>query len=540
MEKQWADQTIEKYFQKIYGFAVKKSYSPEEIDDLCGEMVKEVYLSFLSAKEIQNVEGYVWRICEHTYAKYVALSKKKQGISIDGMELPYYDEIDLGEAEEELKLLRREVAFLSQTRRRIVFRFYYEGKSIRSIATEMGLPEGTVKWHLNKAKNELKEGLLMERKIGKLGLSPIEALEIGHNGSPGTKGGPEAYLGDKINLNIVYSVYDTPRTKDEIAQELGMTPVFLEERINLLEENGFLVKTSGKKYTTYVKFNAKGVSLEQGEYLLKQKLQAAKEIAAIYVPKIREAIKDFKDVYIPGGNRELFEAAVIFHAVSETCLPIKRDLSKYRIRTLDGGDYIAHVMQQVEIEDPEYQIKLEVTNPDYFFCGTMNRESGKYPGVGSWSIDNRYCSRMGGWQNNRTDDYEYLYEYFTGAITDSVANREKFDRLRGRGFLTEDGKVNVMVAQRGKELLYSIVPDLDTELEEKYASIALEQALLLAKRYPAHMQDLIVYETGNGFFGPMVAIMVMDELYSNGTFKPLTEQEKVTSQLIMFSDVLPK
>lgn len=78
------------------------------------------------------------------------------------------------ESEEELSRLRREIAFLKEKRRQIVYRFYYEDKSISVIAKEMEIPEGTVKWHLNKAKIELKEGLLMERKIGKLGLSPMK------------------------------------------------------------------------------------------------------------------------------------------------------------------------------------------------------------------------------------------------------------------------------------------------------------------------------------------------------------------------------
>jgi hypothetical protein len=33
--------------------------------------------------------------------------------------------------------------------------------------------------------------------------------------------------------------------------------------------------------------------------------------------------------------------------------------------------------------------------------------------------------------------------------------------------------------------------------------------------------------------------MVMDVLYSNGTFQALTEREKITSNLILFTDVLP-
>lgn len=67
----------------------------------------------------------------------------------------------------------------------------------------------------------------MERKIGKLGLSPIVASSIGHSGQPGSQGGPEHYLGDKLNLNIVYSVYHSPKTKEEIAEELGVTLVYI-------------------------------------------------------------------------------------------------------------------------------------------------------------------------------------------------------------------------------------------------------------------------------------------------------------------------
>jgi hypothetical protein len=43
-----------------------------------------------------------------------------------------------------------------------------------------------------------------------------------------------------------------------------------------------------------------------------------------------------------------------------------------------------------------------------------------------------------------------------------------------------------------------------------------------------------------GFIGNTVALMVMDILYGNETFKELTDREKITSNLLMFCDVLPK
>lgn len=223
MEKHIADQIITTYFQKIYGFAVKKSFSYDEAEDLCSDIIQQVYVSLLKSTEIINVEGYIWRISEYTYSKYVSSKKKRKGISINGIDIPYEDSFICEDNEEDVKRLRREIAFLTEKRRRIVYLFYYKNASVSYISKELGIPEGTVKWHLNKARSELKEGFLMERKIGRLGMEPITAINYGHDGNPGNNEGPEFYLGDKLNLNIVYSVYHAPKTREEIAEELGIT-----------------------------------------------------------------------------------------------------------------------------------------------------------------------------------------------------------------------------------------------------------------------------------------------------------------------------
>ena len=74
------------------------------------------------------------------------------------MEIPLYGDCALADTDEDLKRLRREIAFLTEKRRQIVYRFYYEDTPVSVIAKEMDIPEGTVKWHLNRARNELKEG----------------------------------------------------------------------------------------------------------------------------------------------------------------------------------------------------------------------------------------------------------------------------------------------------------------------------------------------------------------------------------------------
>ena len=539
MNKQQADELIVQYLPKIYGFAMKKAFSYQEAEELSSDIVAEVHLSMLSAKEIVNIDGYVWRISEHVYSKFVSSKKKREGISIDGMDFPDDTSVWDDDVDTELDLLRREIAFLTQTRRKIVYSFYYENKTISTITKEMGIPEGTIKWHLNKAKNDLKEGFIMERKIGKLGIKPIEAIGFSHSGNPGSNGGTEHYLGNKLNLNIVYSVYHTPKTLTEIAEELGVTPVYIEDTVAELVANGFLVEQAGKRYTTYVCFNPETYSLELKDKRLQKKMEIAKLLVREYVPQIRAAIADVKDIYIPSGNRELFEAAAIFYAVNNKCnLGSKIDLSQYCIKTLAGGNFIPYVDIPATQSDPDYVSPQ--TFPPYWACGDMNRWSEKYPSIHAWSFDTRYSSRTGAWKNNLTSDYEYLYEFMTGAIENTPANKEKFDRLKARGYLTEDNKVNIMVMRNEAKAFFAKLPSLSEEIKKTFADYALEHAMLVAKNYPPQMRDLVVARYVGSFVDSTVALMVMDILYENGTFRPLTEREKVTSNLLMFCDQLPQ
>lgn len=539
MKKQQADELIVKYLPKIYGFAVKKTFSFDEAEELCSDIVAEVYASLLSSSEIYNIDGYVWRISQHVYSKFVSSRKKQEGISINGIVIPD-DSANLDEdAEAELLLLRREIAFLTQTRRQIVYSFYYENKPISVIAKELGIPEGTVKWHLNKARNDLKEGFIMERKIGKLGIKPIEAINFGHFGNPGSNEATEYYLKNKLNLNIVYSVYHEPKTLLEIAEELGVTPVYIEDTVKELEANGFLVMQAGKRYTTYVRFNPETYSGEESDKTWQKRQEIAQILVREYVPQIRKAIADIKEIYIPGGNRELFEAAAVFYAVTNNCdLLTNLDHSKYYIKTLAGGDFIATVNIPSVQRDPDYTIVHNFSS--YWACDGMMRGSEKYPSVYCWSTDNRLCSREGGWQNNRTEDYEYLYEFMTGAIDDTPANLEKYARLRERCFLSDDNKLNIMVMLSSPNAFFSKLPALDEKLKATFADYALEAAMRYAEDFPPQMRDLVVTGTANKFIDGVVALMVMDILYENGTFRPLNEAEKITANLIMFCDKLPE
>ena len=133
MDKQKADELLISYLPKLFGFAMKKSFSYAEAEELCSEMVAELYESLLKAKEIYNPDGYVRRIAAHVYARYVSAVRRRRGVSIDGLALGYEEEYDFGEAEQEILRLRREIAFLARTRRESVNAYYFENNRSRGL-----------------------------------------------------------------------------------------------------------------------------------------------------------------------------------------------------------------------------------------------------------------------------------------------------------------------------------------------------------------------------------------------------------------------
>ena len=135
---------------------------------------------------------------------------------------------------------------------------------------------------------------------------------------------------------------------------------------------------------------------------------------------------------------------------------------------------------------------------------------------------------------------ETVAEAHRALVGADSANAEKFNRLRERKFLSENGEVNIMMIKGAKNHLFDKLPKLDDDLKKKFIDFALEAATIEANDYPPQMRDLVISWMAGAFINAAVALMVMDILYANGTFKPLTERERITSNLIMFCDVLPQ
>ena len=250
MKRERAGKLTTEYLKAIYGFALKRCANLQDAEDLTQEIVLKVFRSFLCRDDIEAPDKFIWTVAHNTLSNYYREKTKiAMGIPMgDFAELLSLDNDaadDLVE-KETIDRLHKEIAYLSKLQRKIVIAYYFENKKQETIATELGIPLGTVKWHLFEAKKNLKKGIDTMRQIGQLQFNPIKFELCGTNGSPGTKGANSNLLRSTFSQNIVYSVWKEAKTVGKIADDLGVSPVYVESEAEYLAEYGFLTEKSGK------------------------------------------------------------------------------------------------------------------------------------------------------------------------------------------------------------------------------------------------------------------------------------------------------
>ena len=227
MRKTEAEAVLESWMKPVLGFALKRCRTAEDAEDLSQEIILKVYRTLLQRDDVEDVERYVWTVAHNALCNYYrSASRNTVGIPLEEVgEIPAAlpEETDDAETVDRLK---KEIAYLSETQRKIVVAYYIDRKKQEQIAREFGIPVGTVKWHLFEAKKELKRGMEKMRENGDLKYNPVKFAGYGINGSLGEKDLYSMFRSPLVQ-NICYSVRNTAKTVNEIADDLGVSPVYV-------------------------------------------------------------------------------------------------------------------------------------------------------------------------------------------------------------------------------------------------------------------------------------------------------------------------
>lgn len=544
MNKRDADFIIGEYVQKLYGFALNKLGDPDEAEELSARIVAEVYEVLIKRENIVNINGYIYKIAHNVWTRYIGRKSKSRSFETsggfdgtDGFEnIP--DERDFAEEfqkTEQYGLIRREIAYLSKIQREIVVRHYYRGEKVKTIAAAMAVPEGTVKWHLSCTRKELMIGMDKIRTIGNLGLQPIRFSGMGHSGSPGSKGDTADFLAKTITQNIAYAAYHKSRTVNEIAEELGINPIFVEDEVAVLEEYSYMDKLADGKYRTNIHIH---IPSNEAVKIYRNINKKYTELFAekFFIPYL-ESINEIPDfLTVPDSDINLLKWSMVPFLTHKLATADISD-QKYSVKRKDGGDFIANAVLEAS-ED----IKSEPNDDIYWACGDMWRNSqdsnnsftwDKPSSWRSWRIDVYWGSREG-WRENHTEDFEKLYYFIKGELAENEANVYAYKRLLDRGYLvkTDTGyKVNIIMSQ-SMDKWHDLFPKASEEitvLSKEYAEKAAEADTL---NQPEHMHEQIRYYDQNA--ACTLHTHIMEYLLNKGILKLPTEEQRKGLCTVMF------
>jgi len=539
MDKAFADEMISNYQKKFFGFALGKCHTMAEAEELASRITCEAYMTLRSVEDVYNWEGYLFRIAHNVYVHYVKELEKHRKLDLIENELPVNKDYTAEYVKkEELALLQREIAWLSKRHREVVLLHYYHNKKIAEIAQMLELPEGTVKWHLSDAKTQLREGIKQMRRKGNLGIEPIKLTGLAHIGITGELGDTSDFLNSKLRQNIAFAAYYEPKTIEEIAAELGVSPVFVEDEVEYLADYGFLDLLPGQRYRTNVFIE----NVPDGIFI--QSLELSREIAGVicdlYVPELLQEFYSWdENIYVPDNDRNYWYWTQIAKRMVEIGSGFDVETLKrhnYYVKRKDGGEYVAYA-------EVEREAIRDIVNEVNHLCGPMWTVRGDKE-IGTWVLDSCFDNRVFGWEDNPDSDAVAFQLFLKGELPKTEALLDKYVRLYDRGYIVNRGEsdvVNVIVEKTVSfdesflERVY-VSRRLPDEVSAKVEELLQKKMLLEKPYYPGHMYEMLkIWHR----MRPINPNLVLEELVKRGVLKPLTEEQKKGVMTITYSAVLP-
>ncbi len=249
MERVSAVEFVEANLKTIFAYALSRVSNKDDAEDLTNDIVVAI---LQSADKIRNPDafyGYVWGIAANTYKKFMRRNRRFLSEEIDENASDGTDFTEELFAKQDILALRREIALLSKEYRECTIAYYYDGLSCAEVSEKLSISLEMVKYYLFKTRKILKEGISMEREFGEKSFNPADfefCTIISGTFNPEYRN----LFSRKLPGQILLSAYYTPMTIRELAIELGVASVYLEDEIALLEKYNLITKRPTGKYQT--------------------------------------------------------------------------------------------------------------------------------------------------------------------------------------------------------------------------------------------------------------------------------------------------
>lgn len=542
MNRQDVEKIITEYLKPIFGFALKRCKSIHDAEDLSQEIAIRAFRALLVKDDVADMGKFIWTVAHNTLSNYYRDSAKSMvGVSIDEVaELiaDSYSEPDTDDNRDAIHRLQTEIAYLSKLQRRIVIAYYFENRKQADIARELGIPLGTVKWLLFEAKKELKRGVIMTRNHGELKFNPIRLTRICCNGSAGTKGSNANFFRSALSQNIAYSVRNSYKSVNEIADELGVSPVYVESEAEFLYEYGFLLK-KGDKFISNIIID------EADEEIIRLHDEMYEKATALFADELFDTLCGsglLKDDRILGGrygnismtaDPRKDENFLLWSLIPYITANGGKDLLKETVSfeeaaTIrpDGGHNICSAdVLNFDAPKPKYDDSMSK------FCGCCWNS---YENLTLWQCDSEWSERRIGehYLAPVTQDLMLLKQW----INDAELSAAEYARLAERGYISvlnenDDMKIVprcVILENPGiKSELLAVGDKIKEKHWEELCRMRDNFIGAVLDKTPPHLHKARIFGLQHTFFSdPWFILYVLKHLTENEKLKPPTVEQK--------------
>lgn len=552
MNRQDVERTITEYLKPIFGFAMKRCKNMQDAEDLSQEIVIRAFRALLVKEDVEDMGKFIWTVAHNTLSNYYRDSAKSMvGVSIDEVAELIADptaEIDIDDGTDSIKHLQMEIAYLSKLQRRIVIAYYFENRKQSEIADELGIPVGTVKWHLFEAKKELKRGMDMTRKSSELKFNPIRFSSYGICGSEGTKSVDEFFHG-ALPQNICYCVRNCAKTVAEIADDLGVSPVYVETEVEFLEEYGFLLAQKDKYIANFIisEPTAELITMQDNMYKGAAKLFAND----LYDELVSSGILDDPGIICNQSDEPVSftkQGKTDRNFILWTLIPYIAACSGEKL--MDSGISFEEVATmrpdgafnffRASVASDEKVLPEDYAHMEKWRDPIWNDKNGQI----MWQVDSEWSDRAVPGERNIAEEQTKVLDLYNSEKEDGISKMD-YAWLAERGYVKTCGDYDgcfksawQIVILDNKEIRTKLLA-IGERIKEKYknelSTLKAPYAKAVLETVPAHLRKVKEYELQLVFHsdGWFLFYCIM-ELLGNGKLKEPTEgQRKALTTLLI-------
>ena len=367
---------------------LRRTNDSYEAEELCSDIIYSLVKTANSDGEIESVYPFIWRVARNVYADFSNNRKKRAETIYEGDA----EEILLGVAEEDtsddtaelLTSVYRRIAFLTKAYREVMIMFYIDGLSAAQIAKRQGTSEGAVRQRLFSARQKIKSEVekMAETYNKPVALDKIDFVIWGA-GSPAW-GDPRNVCTRMFSNHIVWLCHKKPMSASEIAEELNVPTIYVEEELEILRKGengkyGFLRRLENGKYALNFILLDKDV-FEKANAIYTEQLPKICEIISNYIEEHKAEYLAF-----PYLNKKVDMNLILWQQVF--CIA---DAFSYCVECALKKNHFA----DVEKTDRPFSVFGYVDNGKYYGGGWDGVDAQNVCGFSNVHLDNIYIARI--------------------------------------------------------------------------------------------------------------------------------------------------